>query len=301
MTEVQAHIKIAYDYGIIKDGLTFEDYLIEAVDNDGYETISIWGVQGSGKSSRMLQMGFWIFKHLLGDERLAWEAVLDHVIFKPADFITRLEAVPRGERIPVILWDDLQAHYTSSTFKTDIAQYQAIDATWAVIRTKLAVVITTIPLIDRMAKNIKDNVTFEVYIGRNQKEMIKRVYHLPGIKRMETNLFKVIVERPAIFDLYEVPKWVWDRYWDMRLELTDEAISGLKNVTDMGDVDNYYHVREAARLLRKSTNTVQQMASRGVIEGRKIKGVLHILKEDVEAELGLKEHLDRQRKNISPS
>ena len=68
MEKVQRHIKLAYDYGIIKSGFTLEDYIIEAVEKNGYETIGIWGVQGSGKSSRMLQMGYWVFRKIYEDE-----------------------------------------------------------------------------------------------------------------------------------------------------------------------------------------------------------------------------------------
>jgi len=277
--KLPSHVKLAYEYGIIKEGYTLEDYIIEAVEENGYETIGVWGVQGSGKSTRMLQMGFWVFRRIYQDEVEAWNAVLDHIIFKPSEFIKRLESVPHDKRIPILLWDDLQAHYTSSTFKTDINQYQAIDATWAVIRTKLAVVVTTIPLIDRMAKNIKDNLTFEVFIGRNQKELIKRVFHLPGIKRMDTNLFKVQIERAERFDLYEVPEWVWKRYWNMRISLTDEAIAGLRSVTDMDEVDNYTPVWEVAKQLSISANTLQQMGSRDIIPKKKIGGKMCIPNE----------------------
>jgi len=276
MDKLQGHIKLAYDYGIIKSGYTLEDYIIEAVEKNGYETIGVWGVQGSGKSTRMLQMGYWVFRRIYEDEVEAWNAVLDHIVFKPSDFIKRMEKVPHGERIPVILWDDLGCHYTSSTFKTDIQQYQAIDATWAVIRTKLAVVITTIPLLDRMAKNIKDNITFEVFIGRNQRELMKRVFHLPGLKRMDTNLFKVQIEDAESFDLYEVPEWVWEKYWKMRLELTDEALAGLRGVTDMEDLENYTPVWEIAKDLTISANTIQQMGSRKLIPTHIIGGNLCI-------------------------
>lgn len=127
-----------------------------------------------------------------------------------------------------------------------------------------------------MAKNIKDNLTFEVFIGRNQKELIKRVYHLPGIKHMDSNLFKVIVERPESFDLYTVPSWVWERYWAMRLDLTDEALAGLRGVTDMEDLENYTPVWEIAKRLSVSANTLQQMGSRGLIPSQRIGGKLCI-------------------------
>ena len=187
--KIPRHVELAIQYGIIKRGNCFEDYLIEAVDEDGYETVVIHGTQGSGKSTRMLQMGRWISYHVLSEElgrkpteKEIWDHVLSHLVFKPSDFVKRLEQVPRYSRLPMLLWDDIQAHYTSSTFKTDILQYQAVDAAWAVIRTKVGVVIVTIPVLSRLAKNVKDNITFEVFVGRNQMEQIRRVFYLPGTR-----------------------------------------------------------------------------------------------------------------------
>ena len=137
------HLRLAERMGIIIPGYTLQDYLLHAVETGGYETICIWGQQSSGKSSRMLQMGYWIYKD--------WKLVLDSLLFKPNEFVERLEGVSDDERIPCLLWDDINVHYTSSTFRSDIKQYEAIDATWAAIRTKVNVVILTLPLIDRLA------------------------------------------------------------------------------------------------------------------------------------------------------
>lgn len=286
-------MEIAKMFGIIKMGQTLEDYLIEAVENHGYETGVIWGVQGSGKSNRMLQMGFWIFYHHLKkklereptDEEV-WEEVLSHIIFRPRDFVKRLKEVPRGERIPCLLWDDIGCHYPSSKFKTDPKEYEAIDSTWAVIRVKVPIVIVTIPLVNRLAKNIRDNLTFEVFLGRNQNELIRRVFHLPGTRKLESNFFKIILEQPTPFDLFFVPKWVWDRYWEMRLTLTDEALVVLEGEVDMDEVDGYIPVLDAAEMLKASgkkvsPNTIQQSISRKVLRGRTIKGQLCILEEDL--------------------
>ncbi len=126
----------------------------------------------------------------------------------------------------------------SFKFKTGIKEYEAIDEVWAVIRTGVSVVVVNLPIINRLAKNIKDNTSLEVFIGRNQLEMIKRVFYIPGTKHLDANLFKVTVERPSRFDLYAVLEWVWNKYWyEMRLPLTRQAISILKGVTNMEDLE----------------------------------------------------------------
>jgi len=267
-------IQHARFFGLIKENWTLEDYIVDAVKNGGYETIDIWGVQGAGKSTRMLQMGYWIYKD--------WDTVLKNVVFKPNDFVKRLKEVPRHSRIPLLMWDDIGVHYTSSTFRTNLLQYEAIDATWAAIRTKCNVICVTIPLIDRLAKNIKDNITFEVFVGRNQMEFTQRLVRLPGIGTLESNLFKIIVEQPSTFNLFEVPHDVFKQYWEMRLRLTEEALAKLDQSIMPEDLDGYVPVADAAVKLKMSANTIQAFISRGVYDGRKVKGVLCLTNEAFE-------------------
>ena len=296
-------IELGLQYGLLKEGWSIEDYIVYASDReDGYETVAIQAVQGSGKSSRSLQMASWIMENRLRKdlgreptEHELWESVLNCLVFKPSDFVKRLELVPDNEPLPVLIWDDIGVHYTSSTFKTDIEQYSAIDATWAAIRTKVHVVIISIPNITRLAKNVKDNLTFEVFIGRNQLEQVRRIFRLPGTEHIETNLFKPIIGKPQTFSLYEVPKWAWDLYYKERLRLANEALAALKGVTDMGGMDNYIPIIEARRLCREynvpwSMSTLQQHVSRGVLVGQKLNGILHLdrdyLIEMLKAEVG---------------
>ena len=84
----------------------------------------------------------------------------------------------------------------------------------------------------------------------------------------------MIIEQPDRFDLYEVPKWVWEKYWVMRLKLTDEVIAGLKGVIDLEDLENYTPVWEIAKELTISANTIQQMGSRKLIPTKIIGGNL---------------------------
>ena len=53
-------VESAIEFGHIVPGWCLQDYLVHAVQTQGYETVLIHGVQGSGKSCLMLQTGFWI-------------------------------------------------------------------------------------------------------------------------------------------------------------------------------------------------------------------------------------------------
>ena len=314
------HIKLALDFGIVVLGWGLEHYYHYATFSQGYETVGMWGVQSSGKSSRMLQQLFWVYRfhHLVENEiikteiprgvpflydddlvqeftdlvdfsfevelepreiREIWERVLKALVFTPSELVETLEAVPDNEIIPALGWDDILVHFPASMFKTNIKQYEAIDSSWAAIRTKASIIITTLPIVSRLAKNIKDNITVEVFLGRNQMEMCKRIFYLPALDSLDANLFKITLEKPGVFDLFKVPKWVWQQYWKRRLKLANEALATLKGTTEPDNTDGYTAVMAVAGTMGISPNTIQQMASRGVIVGKKIRGKLYIENE----------------------
>lgn len=275
--------RLAILYGFIIPGYTLLDYLRAGADpvKQGYETGLIWGVQGSGKSSKMLQLGYGVLKN--------WDNVLKSLIFKPQELVSTLEAVPDDERLAILLWDDIGVHYPSSKFKTDVEQYEAVDSSWASIRTKVGVILTTIPVSDRLAKNVEDNVTLEIFLGPNQREQINRCFRLPGMRSMDSNFFKAHIES-GFFNLYDVPRNVWDRYWVHRVRLAREALQTLKGaVGETIDQDLYIPAIQASRILELSPNSIAQYVSRGIVRGTKINKVLHILEEDLEELLAIKQ------------
>lgn len=284
--KIPGHIKLAYVFGLLKPGYTLQDYMVEAVTGPpdqpgrgGYETILLWAVQGSGKSTRGLQFLKWLYRD--------WSTVLKNIVFTPQEFIDLLEKVPDEETIPGLFWDDILVHFPASKFKTDIKMYESVDSTFASIRTKANVILASLPIIDRTAKNIKDNTTFEIFLGRNQMEVQYRLFRLPGLRQIESNFFKVQLQPFRRFDLYEVPIDIWKIYWRRRVKLTKEALESLKASTDMGDDPNYIPILEASRIYREGTNrklsvnTLQQMGSRGIIETKKIKGRLRVNIDDL--------------------
>ncbi len=283
--DIPSPIFLGAQLGFIVKGWTLRHYMVDAATKEaGYETCVIWGTQGNGKSSRMLQILFWIYSALY-DDALAWNMVLDRIVFRPNDFISVLEELPDDVTLAALGWDDIGVHYPSTKFKTDIKTYEAIDSTWAAIRTKVHVMIPTIPLIDRLAKNIKDNVTFELFIGKNQVQIINRWFRLPGFKE-NSNFFKATIEKGRKFDKFVVPLWVWKKYWAKRIELTKEALVNLKSVSK-GDIEGMIPVLDAAEQIfymnkdpdinvKASANTIQQLISRKVLVGERFGDILFV-------------------------
>ena len=261
-------VKTAITYGLIIPGWTLEDYIRDAAAKGGYATVQIWGEQGSGKSNRLLQEGYWVYQD--------WDRVLENILFKPSAFVSKLKAIPKGKRVPWIGWDDIGCHMPSSTFRTDINQYQAVDAVWTVLRVKASVITLTIPNITRLVRNIKDNISFEVFLGKNQTELVERIVRLPSFSRLESVLKKVLIEGPRPFRLFDVPKDVFKQYWDMRLNLTEEALDMLEKTSEPESLEGLVPVFDVAEALGLSPNTIQQMISRGVVGGRKVGSLLYL-------------------------
>lgn len=241
------------------------------------------------KSNLTLQQGGWCYGEKVRDEwHEDWDRVLKYLVFRPGKedrgFLKLVKSIGLGERIAWSGWDDLGVHYPSTVWRTDMPKYQAIDAAWAAIRTKISVISTNNPLIDRVAKNIKDNITIEVFIGRNQMLMTERFCHIPGLKTIEAFFFKVPIERPYQFNYEVVPSDVWKEYWDIRLEVAETAIQKLDEAysDEAGDLSDYMPVYDLLDQGISSPSQILAYGTRGLINLVKIGGKQYVLKEDVE-------------------
>ena len=198
---------------------------------------------------------------------------------RPQDFVKKMKSIEFGERVPWLGWDDIGVHFPSAKFKTDIKQYEAIDACWAAIRTKCTVISLSIPLIDRLAKNIKDNITIEVFVGRNQWTEAQRILRMIGYGKLESAFFKACIETPHPFNLKYVPKDVFTEYWDdMRLPLADETID---NLDQQLSPENLTPITVVSKMTGLSILQIQRSHKRGGIRGIKVNGQLNYTEEQI--------------------
>ena len=318
MTEVPNFIEIAYEYGLMQRGWCLKDYVQNAaVTNDGFEVILVDGVQRSGKSNMSIQIAGWA-KHAtltmkLNDktekdyteakengvlpmdyfeslpiqptEKELWEAVLLCILFKANEFVEYLEAVPDGDPTDVAVWDDIAGHYSNMTFRISPESYAQVDGAFTVLGTKARIIVTNIPNLDRLSKNIKDHLSIEIFIGRNKKRKMMRLFRLPGLKHVNMNLFKADLEKPSKFDIYKIPEWAWRIYEDRRIQLAKDVFKALGETVDMDTApDGYISVPEAIKIARDQglgwgASTIQQNASRGLWKKITVEGYLFVEEE----------------------
>ena len=296
-------IEVGIQYGMIIPGHDLNDYMLDAIfDPSGFECATAHNQQGAGKSNFIMQEAAVLAEarlrknlqdggYLRGPtEEEIWDAVLSSIVFTPADFVTMLEGIDQSEtdRLDFVIWDDIQLEYTSSTFKTDIDQYAAIDSMFAVVRTKVACVFITIPNIGRLPKNVKDNLTIELYVGKNRRVQFRKLFRLPSNRRVESNLFKPVIQPNIQFDLFDIPAWAWKRYEGMRKDIADKALANLKGVTNMETMEGYVSLLDAVKIVKDNglkwgIQSIQQMASRKIIKKQEINGELCIERESLMA------------------
>lgn len=312
----------AYAYGLMRKGWNLRDYVVyAAVANDGYEVIVCIGVQRSGKSNESLQIASWakqatlvfelnhvsvtdFLKHVNEEKKppsdfidaqpiqpnskMVWERVLDCIQFTAGDFVSYLKDVPENQPTDVVIWDDISGHYTNMSFRIDPESYAQVDSAFTVLGTKARIIITNIPNINRLTKNVKDHMTVQIFIGRNKLREILRVFRLTMKNRTNMSEYLGQLEKPTKFDIYAIPEWAWRIYEDRRIKLAQDVFESLSTQVDQDHApEGYISVAEAVKLARDNglnwgVSTVQQGGSRGLWKKASSGGFMFIEKESFE-------------------
>ena len=148
-------------------------------------------------------------------------------------------------------------------------------------------------MINRLPRNIKDNLSFEHFNGKNQLEQVRRIFRLPGQKNIDSNLFKPMIGTAKFFEKYRVPLWAWQEYYKERQKLANQSLEKWRESADMESAEGFIPLTEGLILckdnnVRWSLSTIQQNISRGVLIGQKVNRELYVneesLKRAIEAE-----------------
>jgi hypothetical protein len=272
-------LTMALSFGLVRWEWTVKDYIRHAAQNMQYETVHVWGIQGAKKSNLTLQLGYMMLED--------WDQVLKYLVFRPGKeergFLKLIKSIGEGNRIPWAGWDDLGVHFPSTSWRTDMPKYQAIDAVWAAIRTKISVVTTNNPNIDRVSKNIKDNISIEIWSSPNQTLVTERLCRIPGLKDIDSHFFKVPIEPPHRFDWTAVPSDVWKEYWELRLRVSEEAIQKLDEAyADDVDLNEWVPLYDIIDQGIATPSQVIAYSTRDLITVCKVGGKRYVRKSDVE-------------------
>ncbi|MBU1028556.1 MAG: hypothetical protein KKF48_05920 [Nanoarchaeota archaeon] len=202
-------LKSAYQSGFFKPGWAIEDYLRYTIDEYKWACIPIWGIKGSYKSNRLMK---WLF-----DIYQDWDIVQNYVVLGPFDFVRLLN---EEGRIPAMGGDDLAVWLDAQLYNDNRALYIQIKRNWKLTRTMLNIFFYTSPLKTDAPAFILDDITEEVMCSPLMKYSYDRWTWQKDYKDP-----KKIIKRPICisqykeFDIKEVPKEEFVKYWKRRLEL----------------------------------------------------------------------------------
>jgi len=265
----RSKLDLAVELGYIVPEWSLEDYIRDAIRNYGWESIVIWGPKGSGKSNLMLQIGYMVYQD--------WDLVLQHVIFEPSDFI---RITKEGGRIPWLGWDDIGVHLPRTLYFTDRKLWSAFKRNWDAFRTNLSVFTFTIPVKTNVASFLLDDATGEIFIGKRVGGSMIQVYEFQRWMwtidygaHDKANFQMIQVEKAPLpytpeqsralnSKLPGVPKEVFKKYWEKRVELAEKArqdlyilledLEGKKAKREVEPTEE--EIRKAASLLAKRSH-----------------------------------------------
>ena len=223
----------AWKAGFYEPGWELEDYLRFAIDNYGWENYPIWGIKGSKKSNRLL----WHLYSIYGD----WEKVHKYLVMQPLEFTTLLkESVKNPEeqmRIPMVGWDDIGAWFDSQLYFENRGLYTKIKRSWTLMRTKLNVFASTIPLKSDLPAFILRDINAECFcspkmtITYDRWTWRKNYFDPMKVVKRPVN---VCLFKP--FDYLSVPTDQFRVYHRRRMELanihTNDLVSILEEAFD---------------------------------------------------------------------
>ena len=288
MEQVPRFDPIAYAkrLGKVVEGWTLKDYLVHAALQNRYETVIIWATQGDMKSSFMLYLLYQVY----GD----WDKVLRNVVFTPKQVIERFKELGPDYRVTALGWDDIGAHFSPMSFRTDVDVYKAVDEAWQVIRTKASVVVGTIANIDRLPRNIKDNITMEVFMSRpldpqladKSYYVVQRWLRLMDFEEPKAYFKKIMIEE-GYYSMDSVPSDVFKEYWELRLQLAEEKIRELEEtLIEAGEQPNPNErmtAKEAMETRKLGSYELRKLMSLGVLEHIKTPKGVYIKRSSVES------------------
>jgi hypothetical protein len=237
---------MAWKAGFYEPGWGIEDYLRFSIDNYGWENFPIWGIKGSKKSNRLMHLLYSIY----GD----WKLVHKYLVMQPLEFTALLkEAMNNPEkqtRIPMIGWDDIGAWFDSQLYFENRSLYTNIKRCWTLMRTKLNVFASTIPLKTELPGFVLRDINAECFCSPKMTLTYDRwTWRKNYFDPMKVVKRPINVLNFEPFNYLDVPTPEFKIYWSRRMKLADTATSDLVSVLEeaFSDAPNDEEIEKAKK------------------------------------------------------
>jgi len=212
--------------------MKWEDYptivkdMLNAIHNDYYMWVVIWGEGRVGKSNLALLILHYIYKD--------WKKVLDAVSFNLSQTIYKIkhnlpELWPTRNklhmRIPALLWDDFGAHSNKASTQHD-PSWDKFKGGFDVLGTRIGVLIGTMIEPSEPTQQLQNKYTHELWVYKRGRAKYDRYHTHQDYRGFKAKGSKTWEDD---FEFDPIPKEVFIQYDQMRQALADEVIVGIED------------------------------------------------------------------------
>lgn len=194
----------------------------------GFNSFTVVGDRGIGKSTYALIVVYEIFRKLGYEKNQAWNEAINCCKFHIQDVIKFLKISADSDDIkPVIIWDDIAIHASGTKYFLNMRMVDQLKAVLDTIRLAISGLIMTCPSTKGLLSILKVYDDYKLVVryskrGGYYREITAYKWNtLPSGKR---------IIRTQYTDNYNcyIPNWVFDKYMVMRKNATKETLDRLE-------------------------------------------------------------------------
>lgn len=206
--------------------LVMSKKILNAIDNNSFESGLVVGKRSIGKSSYAIKVGKEVYQTLYDiSKKEAYKMSIDSICFSLNDIITVMKAYHYDNRKPIVTWDDSGAFGSGLMYHTHISSFGILKGGMDTIRTVCAGLLLTAPNQKSMIRFLREYDDYIIRVTNSYDwQRIATGYNrttLPSGKRVIRKLWK---------DNYSayLPNEIYRKYMEKRDEYKVELIKELE-------------------------------------------------------------------------
>jgi hypothetical protein len=207
--------------------LVMSKKIINAIDNNSFESALVVGKRSLGKSSYAIKVAKEVYQSLNDISELdAYQMAIDSICFSLDDIIKVMKTYHYENRKPVVIWDDAGAFGSGLMYHGHISEFAMLKGGMDTIRTVTAGLILTAPNQKSLIRFLQG---YDDYIIRIIKESSGWVRVATGYNRTTLPSGKRVI-RKLWKDMYSayLPNAVYHNYMGLRDKYKFELIQQLE-------------------------------------------------------------------------
>lgn len=200
--------------------------MLNAIDDDRYMWLCIWGEPRTGKSMLALLILYWIYKD--------WKKVLNAITFNLSQTVYKIkhnlpELWPTRNqlhmRIPALLWDDFGAHSNKASTQHEPA-WDKFKGGFDVLGTRLGILMATMVEPTEPTQQLQNKYTHEIWIYQRGHAKYDRYHVQQDYRGFRTRGRKTWLDD---FEFDPIPDEIFKEYDQMRQALADEVLISIED------------------------------------------------------------------------